>query len=77
MRPDNILTVVVFPEPFGPRRPNRVPKGISRFKLLTATIEPNALVNEAALIEVPFEFIMIHNENSESFVINLLWEKGP
>ena len=43
--------VVVFPAPFGPRKPNTSPGLILRFKLLTAVSAPYFLVRLSALIK--------------------------
>jgi len=45
INPTIILTVVLFPEPFGPRNPKTSPFLISRLRLLTAVLLPNFLVS--------------------------------
>src|ERR1019366_3647474 len=40
-RPVSILIVVDFPEPFGPRKPNTFPRGISNDTRSTAVNAPN------------------------------------
>jgi hypothetical protein len=39
--------VVLFPEPFGPRKPNMVPAGTVRERFSTATVSPYLLVKLA------------------------------
>ena len=44
-RPHNIRIVVVFPEPFGPRRPKTSPRSMRRVRSLTAVSAPNRRVS--------------------------------
>src|SRR6266568_9531226 len=46
--------VVVLPAPFGPSRPNTLPRGTSRDRSLTATWPANALVTPRRRIAVSF-----------------------
>src|SRR2546425_97131 len=50
--PSSIRMVVVLPDPLGPRKPKTSPRMTWRFKSLTATRFPNALVNLVVLITV-------------------------
>src|SRR5437899_10752793 len=52
INPSSIRIVVVLPDPLGPRKPKTSPRITWRFKSLTATRFPNALVNLVVLITV-------------------------
>src|ERR1044071_3357566 len=50
-RPTIILIVVVFPAPFGPRKPNTSPAYTSKLTLSTATLSPYRLTSSRASIK--------------------------
>ncbi len=50
MRQHSILTVVVFPAPFGPMNPKTSPSRIFRSKASTAVLSPNVLVSPCVSI---------------------------
>jgi hypothetical protein len=55
--PSNIRNVVVFPAPFGPRKPVIVPGASANESESTASNEPNRFVNESATTADPAETI--------------------
>jgi hypothetical protein len=53
MRPVNIFIVVVFPAPFGPRKPMHLLPSSLRLRLETAANDPNDFERFTASIEGP------------------------
>ena len=57
IKPSNIRMVVVFPEPFGPTKPQIVPSGTSNVASFTASTSPYRLLR--LLTEIAGEFIVV------------------